>query len=70
MCRETSAGFQNGLNYIAVDLVDGSLAGCDKARSKARHVLNGGVNGVEMSAYASIDFLSHNLKEASAVKGE
>lgn len=68
MCRETSAGFQNGLNYIAVDLVDGSLAGCDKARSKARHVLNGGVNGVEMSAYASIDFLSHNLKEASAVK--
>ncbi|NXS48442.1 IRS2 protein, partial [Balaeniceps rex] len=70
MCRETSAGFQNGLNYIAVDVVDGTLANCDKARSKARHVLNGGINGVEMSAYASIDFLSHNLKEASAVKGE
>ncbi|NXF69079.1 IRS2 protein, partial [Ciccaba nigrolineata] len=70
MCRETSAGFQNGLNYIAIDVVDGTLANCDKARSKARHVLNGGVNGVEMSAYASIDFLSHNLKEASAVKGE
>ncbi|NWS40874.1 IRS2 protein, partial [Probosciger aterrimus] len=70
MCRETSAGFQNGLNYIAIDVVDGALANCDKARSKARHVLNGGINGVEMSAYASIDFLSHNLKEASAVKGE
>ncbi|KFO92664.1 Insulin receptor substrate 2, partial [Buceros rhinoceros silvestris] len=70
MCRETSAGFQNGLNYIAIDVVDGSLANCDKARSKARHVLNGSINGVEMSAYASIDFLSHNLKEASAVKGE
>ncbi|NXW16128.1 IRS2 protein, partial [Circaetus pectoralis] len=70
MCRETSAGFQNGLNYIAIDVVDGTLANCDKARSRARHVLNGGVNGVEMSAYASIDFLSHNLKEASAVKGE
>ncbi|NXV15134.1 IRS2 protein, partial [Cepphus grylle] len=70
MCRETSAGFQNGLNYIAIDVVDGTLANCDKARSKARHVLNGGINGVEMSAYASIDFLSHNLKEASAVKGE
>ncbi|KAM9565425.1 insulin receptor substrate 2 isoform 2-T2 [Guaruba guarouba] len=68
MCRETSAGFQNGLNYIAID-VDGTLANCDKARLKARHVLNGGINGVEMSAYASIDFLSHNLKEASAVKG-
>uniref|UniRef100_U3JKK5 Insulin receptor substrate 2 n=1 Tax=Ficedula albicollis TaxID=59894 RepID=U3JKK5_FICAL len=25
MCRETSAGFQNGLNYIAIDVVDGSL---------------------------------------------
>uniref|UniRef100_A0A8C4JJ95 Insulin receptor substrate 2 n=1 Tax=Dromaius novaehollandiae TaxID=8790 RepID=A0A8C4JJ95_DRONO len=70
MCRETSAGFQNGLNYIAIDVVDGTLANCDKARSKARHVLNGGINGVETSAYASIDFLSHNLKEASAVKGE
>ncbi|NXE79733.1 IRS2 protein, partial [Cochlearius cochlearius] len=70
MCRETSAGFQNGLNYIAIDVVDGTLANCDKARSKARHILNGGINGVEMSAYASIDFLSHNLKEASAVKGE
>uniref|UniRef100_A0A452HBU5 Insulin receptor substrate 2 n=1 Tax=Gopherus agassizii TaxID=38772 RepID=A0A452HBU5_9SAUR len=23
MCRETSAGFQNGLNYIAIDVVDG-----------------------------------------------
>ncbi|NXG80579.1 IRS2 protein, partial [Baryphthengus martii] len=70
MCRETSAGFQNGLNYIAIDVVDGTLANYDKARSKVRHVLNGGINGVEMSAYASIDFLSHNLKEASAVKGE
>ncbi|NXK06771.1 IRS2 protein, partial [Herpetotheres cachinnans] len=70
MCRETSAGFQNGLNYIAIDVVDGTLANCDKARSKARHVLNGGISRVEMSAYASIDFLSHNLKEASAVKGE
>ncbi|NXF84738.1 IRS2 protein, partial [Eubucco bourcierii] len=70
MCRETSAGFQNGLNYIAIDVVDGTLANCDKARLKASRVLNGGINGVEMSAYASIDFLSHNLKEASAVKGE
>ncbi|NWU44628.1 IRS2 protein, partial [Hylia prasina] len=70
MCRETSAGFQNGLNYIAIDVVDGSLANCDKSRLKARHLLNGGINGVEMSTYASIDFMSHNLKEASAVKGE
>ncbi|XP_067419810.1 insulin receptor substrate 2 isoform X2 [Emydura macquarii macquarii] len=68
MCRETSAGFQNGLNYIAIDVVDGSLANCDKARPKGRHALNGDSNGVERNAYASIDFLSHNLKEATAVK--
>nr|XP_006121905.1 insulin receptor substrate 2 [Pelodiscus sinensis] len=69
MCRETSAGFQNGLNYIAIDVVDGSLSNCDRVRPKGRHALNGDINGVETSAYASIDFLSHNLKEATAVKG-
>ncbi|XP_075774708.1 insulin receptor substrate 2 isoform X2 [Pelodiscus sinensis] len=68
MCRETSAGFQNGLNYIAIDVVDGSLSNCDRVRPKGRHALNGDINGVETSAYASIDFLSHNLKEATAVK--
>uniref|UniRef100_A0A8C4W9D9 Insulin receptor substrate 2 n=1 Tax=Gopherus evgoodei TaxID=1825980 RepID=A0A8C4W9D9_9SAUR len=66
MCRETSAGFQNGLNYIAIDVVDGSLANCDKGR----HAMNGDISGMETSAYASIDFLAHNLKEATAVKGE
>ncbi|PKU47038.1 hypothetical protein llap_2644 [Limosa lapponica baueri] len=46
--RHNSASVENnGLNYIAIDVVDGTLANCDKA---------------------SIDFLSHNLKEASAVK--
>ncbi|XP_074846124.1 insulin receptor substrate 2 isoform X2 [Carettochelys insculpta] len=69
MCRETSAGFQNGLNYIAIDVVDGGLANCDRVRPKGRHALNGDINGLEPSAYASIDFLSHNLKEARAVKG-
>uniref|UniRef100_A0A8C0QRC6 Insulin receptor substrate 2 n=1 Tax=Chelonoidis abingdonii TaxID=106734 RepID=A0A8C0QRC6_CHEAB len=70
MCRETSAGFQNGLNYIAIDVVDGSVANCDKGRPKGRHAMNGDVSGVETSAYASIDFLARNLKEATAVKGE
>uniref|UniRef100_A0A8D0GAM7 Insulin receptor substrate 2 n=1 Tax=Sphenodon punctatus TaxID=8508 RepID=A0A8D0GAM7_SPHPU len=67
MCRETSAGFQNGLNYIAIDVVDGEqLANCDKARPKARHPLN----GVDTSAYASIGFLTYNLKEVTAVKDQ
>uniref|UniRef100_A0A8C8RRP1 Insulin receptor substrate 2 n=1 Tax=Pelusios castaneus TaxID=367368 RepID=A0A8C8RRP1_9SAUR len=70
MCRETSAGFQNGLNYIAIDVVDGGLANCDQLIPKGRLALNGDRNGLETSAYASIGFLCRNLKEATAVKGE
>ncbi|XP_005997068.1 insulin receptor substrate 2 isoform X2 [Latimeria chalumnae] len=67
MCRETSAGFQNGLNYIALDLMDESLGNCDKiTRPKSTHHLNGSVNGVDASTYASIDFLPQKMKEAVA----
>ncbi|XP_061463548.1 insulin receptor substrate 2 isoform X2 [Rhineura floridana] len=65
MCRETSAGFQNGLNYIAVDVLDGDyLANGDQGKHKVRHPRHRGVNGT----YTSIDFLAYNLKEASSVK--
>ncbi|XP_019385213.1 PREDICTED: insulin receptor substrate 2 isoform X2 [Crocodylus porosus] len=69
MCRQTSAGFQNGLNYIAIDVLDGPLlAACDQSRPRACLALSAGLGGGEPSTYASIDFLSHNLKGASAVK--
>ncbi|XP_053140541.1 insulin receptor substrate 2 [Hemicordylus capensis] len=65
MCRETSAGFQNGLNYIALDVVEGDhLADDDQGEHKGRHSLNGNING----PYTSRDFLTHNLKEATSVK--
>ncbi|XP_015279000.1 PREDICTED: LOW QUALITY PROTEIN: insulin receptor substrate 2-like, partial [Gekko japonicus] len=60
MCRETSAGFQNGLNYIAVDGEGDHLAN----GSQARHLLNRSIN----DTYASMDFLAHNGKEAASVK--
>ncbi|XP_063173887.1 insulin receptor substrate 2 [Candoia aspera] len=65
MCRETSAGFQNGLNYIAVDALDGShLAIGDQVEHKGRPPLNGSINGT----YVSINVLAHNLKKTSLVK--
>lgn len=62
MCRETSAGFQNGLNYIAVDLADGDHL---ESGDQGKHLLSGNISGT----YRKVDFLNHNLKKTS-VKGE
>uniref|UniRef100_A0A8C5LEK8 Insulin receptor substrate 2 n=1 Tax=Jaculus jaculus TaxID=51337 RepID=A0A8C5LEK8_JACJA len=92
MRRETSAGFQNGLNYIAIDVRDepppqhpqsGDKSSWGRARSLGGllgAVGGSGSGGVcggpgagtlpSASTYASIDFLSHHLKEATVVKGE
>ncbi|XP_058526511.1 insulin receptor substrate 2 isoform X2 [Ochotona princeps] len=87
MRRETSAGFQNGLNYIAIDVRDESglsaqhqhmPSGADRSswsRTRSLGGLIGAVGGSgtgplpSANAYASIDFLSHRLKEATVVKG-
>lgn len=86
MRRETSAGFQNGLNYIAIDVRDESglsaqhqhaPSAADRSswgRTRSLGGLIGAVGGSgtgplpSANAYASIDFLSHRLKEATAVK--
>lgn len=99
MRRETSAGFQNGLNYIAIDVRDEPglspappqhphpQAGDKSAWGRTRSlgglisaVGGGSTGGVcggpspgtlsSANTYASIDFLTHHLKEATAVKGE
>jgi len=57
MCRETSAGFQNGLNYIALNLMDGGLASCDSlVRFKPASCCKEGINGMHASPYASLGF--------------
>lgn len=72
MCRETSAGYQNGLNYIALNLMEGNLGGCrvggcdDLLRFKAACGCKGGMNGFSSSPYASLGF----KETAAAVKGE
>lgn len=55
MCRNTSAGFQNGLNYIALDLREDH--GCSESNRGGQtpdrpHV----TNRIESQGYASIDF--------------
>ncbi|XP_023865403.1 insulin receptor substrate 2-like [Salvelinus sp. IW2-2015] len=73
MCRETSAGYQNGLNYIALNLMEGSLGGCSSLggcegllRFKAACGCKGGMNGFNASPYATMGF----KETATAVKGE
>uniref|UniRef100_A0A673XRG1 Insulin receptor substrate 2 n=1 Tax=Salmo trutta TaxID=8032 RepID=A0A673XRG1_SALTR len=72
MCRETSAGYQNGLNYIALNLMEGSLGGCSTLggsegllRFKAACGCKGGMNGFNTSPYATMGF----KETATAVKG-
>ncbi|XP_056245337.1 insulin receptor substrate 2 [Seriola aureovittata] len=70
MCRETSAGYQNGLNYIALNLMEGNfggcrLGGCDGLlRFKPACGCKGGMNGFNTSPYASLGF----KETAAAVK--
>ncbi|XP_064800221.1 insulin receptor substrate 2-like [Oncorhynchus masou masou] len=71
MCRETSAGYQNGLNYIALNLMEGSLGGCTNLggcegllRFKAACGCKGGMNSFNASPYATMGF----KETATAVK--
>lgn len=70
MCRETSAGYQNGLNYIALNLMEGNLGGCRLGgcdgllRFKKACGCKGGMNGFNTSPYASLGF----KETAAAVK--
>ncbi|KAM9850462.1 insulin receptor substrate 2 [Aulostomus maculatus] len=70
MCRETSAGYQNGLNYIALNLMEGNLGGCRLGgcdgllRFKTACGCKGGMNGFNTSPYASLGF----KETAAAVK--
>ncbi|XP_071372273.1 insulin receptor substrate 2 [Centroberyx affinis] len=70
MCRETSAGYQNGLNYIALNLMEGSLGGCSLGgcegllRFKTACGCKGGMNGFSANPYASMGF----KETATAVK--
>lgn len=72
MCRETSAGYQNGLNYIALNLMEGNLGGCriggcdELLRFKTACGCKGGMNGFNTSPYASMGF----KETAAAVKGQ
>ncbi|MEQ2189221.1 hypothetical protein GOODEAATRI_022996 [Goodea atripinnis] len=73
MCRETSTGYQNGLNYIALNLMEGNLGagrlgGCDEfLRFKTTCGCKEGLNGFSASPFASLGFKETTT---AAVKGE
>ncbi|NXY88649.1 IRS2A protein, partial [Alcedo cyanopectus] len=69
MSRDTSTGFQNGLNYIALNLHDEPLS-CEGSTAAPTCHLQNGTSGLDSGAYVSIDFSrSDGLKCNAARKG-
>ncbi|NXB70553.1 IRS2A protein, partial [Donacobius atricapilla] len=69
MSRDTSTGFQNGLNYIALNLRDDPLS-CEASTTAPACHLQNGTSGLDSGAYVSIDFSrSDGLKCNAARKG-
>ncbi|NWH90907.1 IRS2B protein, partial [Aegithalos caudatus] len=69
MSRDTSTGFQNGLNYIALNLRDDPLS-CEASTAAPACHLQNGTSGLDSGAYVSIDFSrSDGLKCNAARKG-
>uniref|UniRef100_A0A8C3JCD3 Insulin receptor substrate 4 n=1 Tax=Calidris pygmaea TaxID=425635 RepID=A0A8C3JCD3_9CHAR len=55
MSRDTSTGFQNGLNYIALNLRDDPIS-CEASTTAPTCHLQNGTSGLDSGAYVSIDF--------------
>ncbi|NXL32003.1 IRS2A protein, partial [Glaucidium brasilianum] len=69
MSRDTSTGFQNGLNYIALNLRDDPVS-CEASTTAPTCHLQNGTSGLDSGAYVSIDFSrSDGLKCNAARKG-
>ncbi|NWS82046.1 IRS2A protein, partial [Toxostoma redivivum] len=69
MSRDTSTGFQNGLNYIALNLRNDPL-NCEASTTVPACHLPNGTSGLDSGAYVSIDFSrSDGLKCSAARKG-
>uniref|UniRef100_A0AAY4BMK3 Insulin receptor substrate 2 n=1 Tax=Denticeps clupeoides TaxID=299321 RepID=A0AAY4BMK3_9TELE len=67
MCRQTSAGFQNGLNYIALNLMDEKPGGCDSLISfQAASSCKGNVGSIHTNPFTSLYF----KETATTVTGE
>ncbi|NXG58911.1 IRS2A protein, partial [Hemiprocne comata] len=69
MSRDTSTGFQNGLNYIALNLRDDPIS-CEASTTAPTCHLQNGTSGLDSGAYVSIDFSrSDGLKCSTSRKG-
>ncbi|XP_023667195.2 insulin receptor substrate 2-like [Paramormyrops kingsleyae] len=57
VCRETSAGFQNGLSYIALNLMDENLGTCKNlVKFKAASYCKGDINGIHSTTFVGLGF--------------
>uniref|UniRef100_A0A8C2HNX1 Insulin receptor substrate 2a n=1 Tax=Cyprinus carpio TaxID=7962 RepID=A0A8C2HNX1_CYPCA len=57
MCRETSAGYQNGLNYIALNLLEKQEMGnCELVGFKTGGCCKAGINGLHATSYVCLGF--------------
>ncbi|NXP59919.1 IRS2A protein, partial [Chloropsis cyanopogon] len=68
MSRDTSTGFQNGLNYIALNLRDDPLS-CEASTTASACHLQNGTSGLDSGAYVSIDFSRSDGLKCNARKG-
>ncbi len=67
MCRETSAGYQNGLNYIALNLMEKQEMGnCEHVGFKTGGCYKAGINGLHATPYVCLGF----KETATTVQGE
>lgn len=68
MCRETSAGYQNGLNYIALNLMEKQEMGnCENLVGfKTGGCCKAGINGLHATPYVCLGF----KETATTVQGE
>ncbi|NXP14601.1 IRS2A protein, partial [Thinocorus orbignyianus] len=67
MSRDTSTGFQNGLNYIALNLRDDPIS-CEASTTAPTCHLQNGTSGLDSGAYVSIDFSRSDGLKCNAVR--
>ncbi len=67
MCQETTAGYQNGLNYIALNLMEKQEMGnCELVGFKTGGCCKAGINGLHASPYMCLGF----KETATTAQGE
>uniref|UniRef100_A0A4X2K3P9 Insulin receptor substrate 4 n=2 Tax=Vombatus ursinus TaxID=29139 RepID=A0A4X2K3P9_VOMUR len=68
MSRVTSAGFQNGLNYIALNLRDAAAATSEAGTAAPNSQQENGASALDSGTYVSIDFSKDDIFKCTSAK--